>query len=273
MFIRSVNGMILALDGMEFLGYARQLLQRVSVIEKICQSNSDETVRFSISTQHYTFIVEAFIACVREYENTPYALNFRETSTSGIIEDVRAGYSELGILFCSSYNERIMRGVFSENNLEFMDIVWQRPHVLLAKHHPLAERQSIRPDELECYPCVIHERGRGVSIFFAEEALCEKPRSQSITVTGRSTVENLLRGTNAYNLGIGLLQDARENEITAVPLDTRGYIRAIYIHRAGTLLSAVAQSFISHLKKVLRKFPPGLDPPFADQNLFQVTSL
>lgn len=264
LFNRAPGGMTLTLDGLEFLGYARQLLQQVNVIEKIYKDGSDETMRFSLSTQHYTFIVEAFIKFVREFENASYALNFRETTTSGIIEDVRAGYSELGVLFCSSYNERIMRGIFAENNLAFTDIVWQRPHALMSKCHPLAAKKSLRPDELEPFPRVIYDRGRGASVFFAEEVLCERPRSQSITVTDRSTVGSILQATSAYNLGIGILPDALGNGIVAVPLETSEYIRIIYIRRANTVPTPLAESFLARLGDVLAKLPPGLPPPCRD---------
>lgn len=264
LFNRSPGGMILTLDGLEFLGYARQLLQQVNVIERIYKDGGDEVLRFSISTQHYTFIVEAFIQFAREFENSPYALNFRETTTSGIIEDVRAGYSELGVLFCSSYNERIMRGIFAENNLEFTDIVWQRPHALMARRHPLADRSSLRPEDLEPYPRVVYDRGRGASVFFAEEVLCERPRSQSITVTDRSTMGSILQATDAYNLGIGLLPDALGQDIVALPLETNEYIRIIYIRRANTVASPLAANFLARLGDVLAKLPPGLKPPCRD---------
>lgn len=261
LFNRAPGGMILTLDGLEFLGYARQLLQQVNVIERIYKDTGDETLRFSISTQHYTFIVEAFIKFARDFENAPYALNFRETTTSGIIEDVHAGYSELGVLFCSSYNERIMRGIFAENNLAFTDIVWQRPHALLGAAHPLAVKESLRPDELEPFPRVVYDRGRGASVFFAEEVLCERPRSQSITVTDRSTVSSILRETSAYNLGIGILPDGPGNGLVAIPLETSEYIRIIYIRRANTVSSPLAENFLKRLDEVLAKLPPGLPPP------------
>lgn len=260
LFRRSPAGMSLTLDGLELLGYARQLLQQVDAIEHHFRQDSGAAVSFSISTQHYTFIADAFILLMEEFAHIPYAFNFRETTTSGIIEDVQKGYSELGVLFCSSFNQRIMRNIFEDNSLTFKDIIWQRPHILLGRNHPLAIKEIISPEELSVYPSVIYDRGRGTSSFFAEDVLCERPLKQSITVTDRGTMAMLLRKTHAYNIGIGIAPGSLGSEIVSIPLKTDEYIRVVYIRRKDFPLSGLASRFVEALSDALDVLAPGIPP-------------
>ncbi len=252
LFERGPGGMTLTLDGLEFLGYARQLLQQVDAITHKYKGEDTEKKHFSISTQHYTFIVDAFILFSRQFENSYYAFNYRETTTSGIIEDVRNGYSELGILFCSSYNQMIMRNIFADNDLIFNDILWQKPHILISHRHPLASKSVVRPEDLKDYPCVTYDRGRGASTFFAEEVLCERPCNQMITVTDRSTVASLLNAMQAYNISTGILSSMMGDGIVSVPLDTEEYIRVIYIRRKAYQLTPLAEDFLNCVTDVIK---------------------
>ena len=252
LFNRSAGGMTLTLDGLEFLGYARQLLQQVDAIAHKYKDDDSEKKALSISTQHYTFIVDAFIQFCHKFSDIYYSFNYRETTTSGIIEDVRHGYSELGILFCSSYNQMIMRNIFNDHDLIFDDILWQKPHILISRGHPLAAKTVVQPEDLKEYPCVTYDRGRGTSTFFAEEVLCERPCTRMITVTDRSTMASLLNSINAYNISTGVFSSMMGNNILTIPLDTEEYIRVIYIRKKDHRLSPLAEEFLACVHGVIK---------------------
>ena len=58
-FSRTNRGVALTPAGDEFLGYARQVLEQTDLIEERYTGSAPRRHRFSVSTQHYSFAVEA----------------------------------------------------------------------------------------------------------------------------------------------------------------------------------------------------------------------
>ena len=59
---------------------------------------------FCVSTQHYSFAVNAFVELIQKYAGEEYDFNLRETQTYEIIEDVALMKSALGILYLDDEN-------------------------------------------------------------------------------------------------------------------------------------------------------------------------
>ena len=97
-FVRSNKGIVLTPEGEEFLGYARQMLDHYRLIEDRYVENAESKKKFSVSTQHYTFAVEAFIELAKDFGMEKYEFAIHETKTSEVIENVRLSKSEIGIL-------------------------------------------------------------------------------------------------------------------------------------------------------------------------------
>jgi DNA-binding transcriptional LysR family regulator len=66
-FNRTRKGIELTIDGEEFLGYARQVLEQADLIEERYTGNSSGKPRFCVSSQHYSFVVEAFVELLKEW--------------------------------------------------------------------------------------------------------------------------------------------------------------------------------------------------------------
>ena len=56
-FTRSNKGITISSDGAEFLGYARQVVEQASLLEEKYLGKSPAKIKFSVSTQHYSFAV------------------------------------------------------------------------------------------------------------------------------------------------------------------------------------------------------------------------
>ena len=101
-FERSNRGITLTSDGIELLGYARQVVEQADLMEQRYSGRGGEAAqRLSITSQHYAFVVEAFLELAEEYEGAGYNFSLRETRTSEVIEDVRDFRSDLGVLYLS----------------------------------------------------------------------------------------------------------------------------------------------------------------------------
>lgn len=88
-FERTNKGIILSKDGEEFLSYARQVLEQADILEERYSHKINNTKQeFCVSTQHYSFAVNAFVDLIKEYGKEKYDFSLRETQTYEIIEDV-----------------------------------------------------------------------------------------------------------------------------------------------------------------------------------------
>ena len=103
-FNRCRAGVALTMEGMEFLGYARQVVQQMELLESKYINVLPEKQRFCVSSQHYTFGANAFVELVQQFGQEQYEFILNETQTYQIIKDVKNRFSDLGILYISKSN-------------------------------------------------------------------------------------------------------------------------------------------------------------------------
>ena len=168
-FNRTNKGISLSAEGEIFLGYARQVLEQAAVLEDKYKGEHGEKKKFCVSTQHYSFAVNAFVDLIKRYGQDEYDFSIRETQTYEIIEDVARMRSEIGLLFLNDFNETVLRKILKSNGLEFHLLFVARPHVFISRRHPLADREVITNEELEDYPYLSFEQGEHNSFYFSEE--------------------------------------------------------------------------------------------------------
>ena len=218
-FNRTNKGISLSKEGEIFLGYARQVLEQAAILEDKYKGNDGGKKQFCVSTQHYSFAVNAFVDLVKQYGQDEYDFSIRETQTYEIIEDVARMRSEIGILFLNDFNEAVLRKLLRSNDLEFHLLFVARPHVFISRKHPLAGKTVITNEELEDYPYLSFEQGEHNSFYFSEEIFSSFERKRNIRVRDRATLFNLLIGLNGYTVCSGVI-DKKLNgrDIIAVPL-------------------------------------------------------
>ena len=118
-FSRTNKGVTVTNEGDEFLSYARQVIEQAVLLEERYKGNSSVNPIFSVSCQHYSIAVNAFVDVIREYGSAGYDFTLRETQTHEIIEDVAHLKSELGVLYQSRKNEDVISKLLKKNNLQF----------------------------------------------------------------------------------------------------------------------------------------------------------
>ena len=252
-FTRTNKGIIVSKDGEDFLGYARQVLEQAEVLEDKYKGGCGGKKKFCISTQHYSFAVNAFVDLIKKYGQDEYDFSIRETQTYEIIEDVAKMNSELGIIFMDDFNDVVLNKILKSNDLEFHQLYSARPHVFISRRHPLAGKQIITNEQLEAYPYLSYEQGEHNSFYFSEEIFSTYERKKNIRVRDRATLFNLLIGLNGYTVCSGII-DKKLNgkDIIAVPLADEKDMRIGYItHRKG-MISRLGNTYIEALKKYLQ---------------------
>jgi DNA-binding transcriptional LysR family regulator len=251
-FNRTNKGISLSKEGDIFLGYARQVLEQADILEDKYKGEGSGKKQFCVSTQHYSFAVNAFVDLIKKYGQEEYDFSLRETQTYEIIEDVAKMRSEIGILFLNDFNEKVITKILKSNELEFHDLFVAKPHVFISRRHPLANRQIITNEELESYPYLSFEQGEHNSFYFSEEIFSASERKKNIRVRDRATLFNLLIGLNGYTVCSGVI-DKKLNgkDIIAVPLADESDMRIGYItHRKG-MLSRLGTTYLDALSKYI----------------------
>lgn len=247
-FIRNPKGITLTKDGMEFLSYARQILEQTALLEERYKGDNTSRELFSVSSQHYAFVVNAFVALFNGTDMTQYELFLRETRTWEIIDDVKNFRSEIGVLFLNSYNRDVLTKLFDDNSLIATTLFTTTPHIFVSKSNPLANRKKLSMKDLEDYTYLSYDQGLHNSFYFSEEMMSQIPHPKSIVVSDRATLFNLMIGLDGYTVATGILNSKLNgDEIVAIPLDVDDVIDIVYIRHDKANLSKMGQKFIDYL--------------------------
>jgi len=249
-FRRSNKGVSVTIEGEEFIGYARQVVEQYKLIETKYIDKTGVKKKFGVSTQHYTSAVNAFVEMVKQFGMDEYEFAIHETKTYEVIEDVKNFRSEIGILYINEFNKKVLNKLFSEYGLEFHPILDCHIYVYMWKGHPLAEKEEIALEELEDYPCLSFEQGQNNSFYFAEEVLSTYNYKQLIKANDRATLLNLMVGLNGYTLCSGIIcEELNGAAYCAVRLKSDEIMTIGYLSRKGASISFLGEKYIEELSK------------------------
>ncbi len=249
-FNRTNKGVVISGEGETFLSYARQVLEQVGLMEEKYLNVKEQRPRFSVSCQHYSFAVNAFVDVIHEFDANQYDFTLRETQTYEIIEDVSKLKSEIGILYVSSKNKEIIMKLIKQNDLKFEDLFTAKPHVFISSKHPLADKETILLEDLEEYPYLSFEQGDYNSFYFSEEILSTLDHKKNIKVRDRATLFNLVIGLNGYTVSSGVISEELNGEnIITRPLKVDEYMRIGVITQKNMSLSRYGLSYMEALKR------------------------
>lgn len=247
-FIRNPKGITLTKDGVEFLSYARQILEQTALLEERYKSKNTNRELFSVSSQHYAFVVNAFVSLLEGTDMSRYELFLRETRTYEIIDDVKNFRSEIGVLFLNSYNHDVLTKMFDDNHLTFTNLFRTRPHIFVSKNNPLASKKLVTMEDLEEFPYLSYDQGIHNSFYFSEEIFSQIRHKKSIVVSDRATLFNLLIGLDGYTIATGILNsNLNGDNIVSIPLDVEDMIDIVYIRHEKANLSKMGERFIEYL--------------------------
>ncbi len=250
MFSRNKRGIEVTSDGEEFLGYARQVLEQANLIDERYLSTADQKLRFYVSSQHYSFAVEAFVKLLRQSGKDKYEFHMRETQTYDIIEDVAKLRSDIGVLYLNKFNETVILKTLKDNDLRFEPLFKAKPHVFVGINSPLAEKKRLTLEDLKPYPRLSYEQGSHNSFYFSEEILSTVDCDKELVVCDRATLFNFLIGMNGYTICSGVIsEELNGSNIKAIPLDVDDYMEIGYIVRNFTPLSQLTEDYIGLLKE------------------------
>lgn len=251
-FNRTNKGISVSKEGEIFLGYARQVLEQAALLEEKYKGQTGGKQEFRISTQHYSFAVNAFVDLIKKYGGDEYDFSLRETQTFDIIEDVSRMKSEIGILYYNDFNRMVIEKLLKVNDLKFTELFTAKPHIFISSKNPLAKMKAVTMEDLAPYPYLSFEQGEHNSFYFSEEIFSTAVRSKNIRVMDRATLFNLLIGLNGYTVCSGVIDKELNGEnIIAVPLQEEGEMHIGVITHNKMMLSRIGAFYIEAIKKYI----------------------
>ena len=249
-FERTTKGVVITAEGEEFLGYARQIINQVELLEDKYIEAGQIKKKFGVSAQHYSFAVKAFVEMVKGFDMDKYEFAIREARTHDVIHDVVTGKSEIGILYTNDFNEKVLNKIFKDNQLEFVHLFTCEGYAYLWKNHPLAGKKVIALEELQDYPCLSFEQGDNNSFYFAEEILSTYDFKKTIKSNDSDTNFDLMVGLNAFTLCSGIIcEELNGSDYIAVKLAKEVTMDIGYIKRAHMNMSEIGERYIEEIKK------------------------
>lgn len=255
LFYRSKLGITLTDEGREFINYSRTILDQVNLLDGRFKKKARRKHVFSVSAQHYAFVVHAFVELVKEIGGDEYQFTLRETITQNTLDDVQTFKSELGVIYLNDFNKTVLKKLISEKNLEFIPLFNAKPHVFVGRDNPLTEKKSIVLEDLEDYTYLSYEQGDTNSFYFSEEILSTLPRKKHIQISDRATIFNLMVGLNGYTISSGIISsELNDEKIVAIPLEVDDYMTLGYLKHKKIELSEIAQNYIGLLKQHIKHY-------------------
>lgn len=211
--------------------------------------------QFAVSGQHYLFNVQTFASIVLAGGGESYDYAFRDRTTQGVIDDVAAGESELGVLVETTRTAEQLEAAFDAAGLEFVELIQSTPRVAMPATHPLINAQSLTLDQLDDYPYIYFEQEDDAPDYFAEEALADETRHKSIACTDRASLSELIVALNGYTITSGILVGISDGKgLATVALDTDVKLHLGYVAKKGEALSPIAEKYVEKLATNLKRY-------------------
>ena len=238
-FERSSRGIEITSDGVEFLGYARKVIEQADELREHFMPDRPRMIRYTVSSQHYSFVVSAFIKLVNAFGVESYDFCLRETRTMSIITDVHNLSADIGIIYLSGHNRKVLERYFREYDLEFHDLREVSPHIFVSSASSLVSRERVSFADLAGMPLISFELIR------------DQSGNKVIRVSDRATLFNLLRGLNGYTVSSGVISRELNPDVAAIPLESDARMTIGYVLRKGIKVTGLTESFIMYLKSCL----------------------
>lgn len=251
-FNRTSKGVTLTASGIELLGYANQVLEQVEVMVAHYAATPNSRVRLAVSTQHYAIAAQAFLDVVDACGKSSFHLALRETTTRQVIDDVASFRSDVGILYLSDFNERVISKALLDAGLEFSELFTAPVHVFVRSGHPLAKKSLLTLEDLEPYARYSFDQGESNSFYYAEEPLSNLPHRQTVAISDRATLTSLLVHTDGYTLSTGVLVPQMQTGVASIPLDTTEVMRVGLVTHRSRKTDGLMLDFINRIKALTK---------------------
>lgn len=256
LFLRTHKGVTPTAEGAAFLEKCRNMYRQYEKLHDEYVETGNFKRKFGVSTKKCLFAVKAFVETAKQYDMAEFEFSFRETETLKIIKDVSSLRSEIGILYVNASNRKIIKKLLVENELLYTELTKRRAYVYLQKNHPLANEETISPEQLAPYTYISFEQEERYPNYLAEEFPDKITYPRTIKTSDRATMLDIINGLNGFTLGSGIMSEELNGAgYVIIPFrtdDNSDNITEIgYITKKYSILSEMGEKYLSEIKKFI----------------------
>ena len=250
-FERTNKGISLTDEGREFLTYAKKAAGQYGILEDRYLSGGGDKEKFSVSTQHYNFAIQAFTDLIKKFDPEKYVFSIHETKTKEVLDDVGSLKSEVGIISFSGSSEALIKKFFRDYQLEFTPLMRRETYVYVWHDHEFAGRSEISIEEMKDYPCISFDQTSEGNFYIPEEALADHSFDKMIKSDDRATTMELMARLGGYSVGCGMLSKADSiiQGLVSIKMKEEDPLTIGYIVRKGAALSEYGKEYVNELLK------------------------
>ncbi len=200
---RNNRGVQLTEEGRQFYQHAREILDRVEIIQHISKEDSPRMLSVSaFPSLTSTALLEELYA---RHRNHHIQFTLRESRLSEIISDVHELRSELGVLHTNPTQQKQVHILLEQKQLEFHPVSTDSWYAYLGPNSPFYDQESVSMRELLEYP-VLRYPDDYFSIL-TSYMLIDGDRLHDLTkrvmfLNNEGAIINLLRTTDAFTFGM-----------------------------------------------------------------------
>lgn len=251
---RSSKGVTFTGRGTEFLHDAYNLMKQFHAMQdRYLHTQPQSVTTMSITSRYYIFAAKAVAKMANLLKEHSFFIRLQEGKVSDIIQDVAARRSQLGLISYYDTNAEFIQRELDRFSLEFHSLCSSQLHVFLSQNHPLAKEPRITLSMLSPYPYIFYDGGKD-PYGYTEEIFFPVHPQRSIAVSDRSSMLNIIRHSESYNLGSGwLLEGYSEADLITRPLSLHAdtTMQVGWITKRGYPLDAECEQFLQFCQEAL----------------------
>lgn len=259
-FERTSKGMTLTPDGERLMQYARNILSQIDEVEELFRNGENRKKKFSISVPRASYISHAFAQFTKQLpKECPVEIFYKETNALRAINNILNADFKLGIIRYAERHDRYFKEMLVEKGLSF-ELVTEFHYVLIMnKEHPLANKETVRYDDLKPYIEIAHADPFVPSLPLSEVRKEELPNDidRRIFIFERASQFDILAANPETFMWVSSVPGELLDKFGLVEkkcVDNDKKYRDVLIHRKDYQLSSLDKMFITELCNSKRKF-------------------
>ena len=256
-FYRSKKGVFATKEGEKFLFHAKKIISQVNELKSLYKPNtSNLPIHFSIAACRATYITIAISNFINNLKNKKgMTVNFNETNSLNVINEVANGNAEIGIIRYQNIHENYFASLLKSKNLIFEPLWESKLFLTFSENHSLIFEKEIKSEMLKKYIEIVQGDMKVPVDKSSNLSNSYQPSPQSISVYDRGSHVNLLVNVKEAFMWVPILPEnilKRNKLVQRECADLKIITKDILIYSLEREQSIYIKNFISSLKESIK---------------------
>ncbi|WP_294708230.1 LysR family transcriptional regulator [uncultured Fusobacterium sp.] len=256
-FYRSKKGVFATKEGEKFLFHAKKIISQVNELKSLYKPNtSNLPIHFSIAACRATYITIAISNFINNLKNKKgMTVNFNETNSLNVINEVANGNAEIGIIRYQNIHENYFASLLKSKNLIFEPLWESKLFLTFSENHSLISEKEIKSEMLKKYIEIVQGDMKVPVDKSSNLSNSYQPSPQSISVYDRGSHVNLLVNVKEAFMWVPILPEnilKRNKLVQRECADLKIITKDILIYSLEREQSIYIKNFISSLKESIK---------------------